>query len=222
MQSRSPECNGTVEDAGQRTSQNCQPFIMRQKVKVIYTLLVIAAIGLVSGCSVDHGEDFADREHQAARDAAEGVLNGSKSNAPESVPVTDSEEAENASPIEAFAARFAEQFNVDRKKTFEDLVYWEGISDSDRELNMKLYLRTDDFIEGLDGKVRGKPGYQVFEEYKSFVKYLQLPNSTFATPPTYLVMLNIVNANESITQIWYPVVNVDGRFYICASARVVN
>ena len=178
-------------------------------------MAVLALFTFAAGCrdsASDSQADFADRQHREAVEAANRAL--AASNDDDLADFSDDDDLD-SSGIKSFANKLAEQFNQDRQAAFEELVYWEGISDADRQLNMEMFLSNETFNDGMDGKVRGNPSSQMFEEYKSYVKYLQLPDSEFVTKPTHLVLLHIVNEDENITQVWYPVVEVDGRFYVC-------
>ena len=185
-------------------------------MKAIHLLSTFALIGLTLGCrDSDTQEDFANRQHQKVLQATNRALATNEGSNQDSFADASAEENSEVSGIQAFASKFAEQFNKDRQKAFHDLVFWDGISGADREKNMQLFLSNESFIDGLDGEVRGNPGFQKFEEYASFVSYLQLPDSVFVNTLSHLVLLHIVNKDENITQVWYPVIKVDDRFYIC-------
>ena len=179
------------------------------------SLRVIAVSAcIIIGCRKnDTAEDFAAREHAAAVEAANLALSQSDSE----VNYSTLEEDSPLQGVATFAKDFAKRFNEDKEKAFEELVNWDGISADDRKANMKLFLSTESFIDGLDGKVRGNPAYQTFEEYGSYVTYVQMPDSELQPPPTHLIMIHVVNVDENINQVWYPVAESNGRYHICAA-----
>lgn len=118
------------------------------------------------------------------------------------------------SNIDDFCEVFRLKFNEDKAQAFAELGYWAGVSSQARAANMKIFLSTEHFIAGLDGKLQGTVGVLDFAEYGSFVNTIRLPGA-FILEPTHIISAYVVNADGNATAVYYPLAEADGRFYIC-------